>query len=408
MELNEAYGLDFDVKSLAIANGFVSTLNKVCYTMGENLQPFDFFRDGVFDFSQFDGLCGQGSLIDEIKEYRKSAFDFEVRADKWALYNYFLTVSVCYVEVPKWTTKMGVRQATYDKFLCTRNPKLMGAWMGISSNEMQAKYSAKIKQTYADHETNTIKLVKLNQSSKGNSITVPRTVYSSEEMHCIPLFMLNAFVHGFKEKLSNGMLKFTFLKDNGTERELTTTLSYDILMKYYNDNLFVNQMLSMVDFDSTNLGGIHLSSRISRGYVKVPELGTSIYDETGVRAVNIARITKIEEVSEIDDRYIRVDLNSVVANFQECINWMVTKMPETIPVIYKDLTDKDVEDKSTPVIVQELFDYVDNRNIILSTTYRRSLHDYMVEHPNYFVYYTGKPNKVVESSTNYGVGVMDF
>lgn len=402
------YGLDAEVRSLAVANEFVSTMNKVCYALGEQLQPFDFFRDGVVDFSTFEGLAGQSSLLDEIRAFREESAGYKMPNDKWMLFSYLLSVSVCYVEVPKWVTKMGVRTATYDKFLCTRNPKLMGAWMGMPANEMQAKYSPRIKMGFNDHELHQLKLVKLNQSNKGNSITVPRSAVNCEEIHCMPLFMLNAMVHGFRDKLNNSILRFTFLKDNGTERVLDTTLSNDILMKYYNDTMFVSTMLSGVDIDGNNLGGIHLSSRISRGFIRVPELGSSIYDETGVRALNLARITKIEEISEIDDRYIHVDLNSVQNNFNECIEWMVTKMPEALPVIYKDITEKDAELKTAPVLVTELEEYVSNRIIIMSTEYKRFLHNYMVDHPNYFVYYTGKPNKVTESSTNFGVGVMDF
>ena len=75
------YGLGHNVQSFAIANELVVSLNKACYKLGQNLQPFCIYGNekqkqfNLVDFAQFSGLAGKGSLIDEIVEYRKGVFN---------------------------------------------------------------------------------------------------------------------------------------------------------------------------------------------------------------------------------------------------------------------------------------------------------------------------------------------
>ena len=76
-------------------------------------------------------------------------------------------------------------------------------------------------------------------------------------------------------------MKFKYIKDNGQERELVTTLSKEIFSKYY-DVSYAENIIKNCEM------------KIDRGYLKVPELGCSKYDETGMRALNLSRITSIE------------------------------------------------------------------------------------------------------------------
>lgn len=421
--MDNIYGLNKSIKSFAVANDFVINTNKACYKLGQNLQPFCIYGNetqekfNVIDFSKFTGFVDQSkSLLDEIVDYRREVFkNFGLGVDtsqdikkRLLFFDYLMSISICYVEVPKYVTKDGLPMTTFDKFLCTRNPAIMAAWMGTQPNEMQAKYSPRIQYNQIEFDDNQVKFVKLNHTAKGNSITVPRNKYAVENMTCIPLYMLYAFIEGFKPLLQSNIVKFKYLKDNGTVRELASTLNKDILMDYYNDSIFVGTMLQGVDINSVQQGGMTLSSKMNRGYIKVPEVGSSIYDGTGVRSLNVARLLSAEIVSEVDRSFIHVDLNSVITNFKDSIDYIVRKNPEYLVDIYKNVTGVEPDSSEVAVLVTKLYDYVDSRGILLSTTFYRSLHLFMVNNPIWFPCYTGKPAQTVVSSQNFGVVQMDF
>mgnify|MGYP004563593723 FL=1 len=424
--MSDFYGLNFSVKSFAVANDFVVNTNKACYALGQQLMPFCLYANedqrkyGVLDFATFQAFLNpQISLIDEIVNYRHQAFkDTGINVDirdevkkKLLFYDYLMTISICYVEIPKYVTKDGMPMTTYDKFLCTRNPAIMGAWMGADPSEMQAKYSSRITSRHVEFNINELRCVKLNHTNKGNSITVPRTAYNVEKMTCIPMYMLYAFVEGFKPLIQNGIVKFSYLKDNGTIRELATTLNEDILKDYYDDNIFINTMLAGIDINTVQQGGMTLSSKMNRGYIKVPELGASVYDGTGVRSLNIARLLKAEKIDSVDRTFLKVDLNSVPANFNNGIDYIVKTMPDSLKDCYKALVGEEFDEtkcSSIPVMAETCKSYVAGRSAFLSTSYHRDLHVFMVSHPEWFPLYTGKPAQQITSSANFGVTPLDF
>lgn len=418
------YSMDCSIKSFAVANEWSATLNKICYKLGKQLKPFSLLSDeyqekyGVLDLAKCGGLIDQTMpMIDEVAKVRNEEYNIIKKSelndkDKRALFiHYLMATSICYCEVEKWKTTNGVASKTYDKFLCTKNPAIMGAWMGMSPAEMQAKYSRRIQVDTADLNEGVLRYVKLLSSAKGNSISVPRTFASYENMRCVPLFMLYAWITGAKDVMQNNIVKFTFLKDNHTERELCTTLSEDIIRKYYKDNLFISTMLSGVDIDSNQQGGMNLSSKVHRGYIKLPELGSSIYDSTGTRSLNLARILKAEVVDEIDTTFINVSLSSVVENFKNHIDYVAQNQPTSLAEIYNKLsaTEKFTGEESSASIVNALYSYVDKNEMLLSTSYQRQLHLFMISNPQWFTMYTGQPTKGVSASTeNFGVAQFDF
>lgn len=420
--LSDFYGLSYGIKSFAVANDFVVNTNKACYALGKQLQPFCIYggetqkQFGTLDFADFTGFLNpEANLVDEIAEYRAnvysgSHFPIDLSSDlqkRMLFFDYLMTISICYVEIPKYVTKEGMPMATYDKFLCTRNPSIMATWMGASVSEMQAKYSSRIQLNGVDFSDCQLKLVKLNHTSKGNSVTVPRSIYSVKKMVCIPMYMMYAFVEGAKTLMMDNIVEFSFLKDNGTVRVLPTTLSEDILRQYYSNNNYIAIMLAGVDINTVQQGGLILSSKMNRGYIKVPEVGASIYDGTGVRSLNLARLLSARIVQEVDRSFINVDLNSVIANFADCLDYLIKLDISQIKPCY-ELVTGETSDEQPAVLVAKMKEYAESRSVLLSTTFHRSLHMFMVEHPEWFPRYTGTPNNNITSSANYGVEAMDF
>ena len=229
MTTEELYGLNYPVKSLAIANPFVEkVLYKSSYILGQQMRPFCMFANdvqkqyNVTDMATFGGLLDTNvSLIDEIADFRQGLYkNIGVYLDKtndvhkkFLFYDYLLTVAICYVEVPRFITKNGYAQQSYDKFFATRNPELMATWMGREASEMQVKYSAQIQLNQSSVVEKELRCVKLVKNSKGNKITVPKKAMPIEKMKCIPLFMLDALVKGVQPHLYSNIVEFTFIKD---------------------------------------------------------------------------------------------------------------------------------------------------------------------------------------------------
>lgn len=418
------YGLDFDIKSFAVANEFVTRMNKGCYDLGKALQPFCFFATelqkqwSVLDMTQFSGFVDNtNTLAKEIARYRRDQYmdsnygimPFTDAIDKALFYDYLLSISICYVEVPKYVTKNGQRQKIYDKYLATRNPSVMAAWMGSTPREMQAKYSARIGQSSIDFVQDELRVVKLTYSGKGNSISVPRNPIKVGGMTCLPLFMLYAFVNGFYEVMKTSIVKFTYLKDNDTIRELPSTVNFDILLDYYSNTSFIHGMLNGVDVFTMDEGGMMLSSKQSRGYIKVPELGCSQYDYSGVRSLNLSRLLRMEVVPSVDRTFINVDLNIVVDSFKQYIDSMCLTSPNTLIQIGKALGFSDEQLNITPASIAEAIKgYIDNCDAIMTTSFKRSLHLFMISHPEWFSTYTGVPRtlddrSVFTSANNTGI-----
>lgn len=420
----ENYGLNGKVRSFAMENVFTTELNKVCYSLGKQLRPFCLYADeyqkqkGVLDLSTFGGFNNSGVTLFEdivserIQSLKTQGVGFMGVTDelkKTLFYQYLMTVSICYVEVEKWHTVNGVNQPTYDKMLVTRNPQIMAAWMGTTVQEMQGKYSRRVSSLSSELEEGVIRFVRLNQSTKGNSISVPRNTFNSKNMKCIPLFMLYAFQEGLFTVLSDSIVEVTFLKDNHTERTIYTTINEGIIRKFYTDQIFIDTMLRGIDIKTVVQGSMKLSSKVHRGYIKVPEIGASQYDSTGTRSINMARISKMRKVdeSEVDTTFIDVDLNSVVSNFLDSIDYLGKKSPDLVKDVYKALLGSEAkelpDDTSLATYIELCSNEVLSKESILSTTYLRWLHNFMISNPVYFPLYTGKPTKISNMATNFGV-----
>lgn len=405
------YELDRPVKSFAIANDFVIKMNKVCYKAGKELKPFCLVADkfqqehGVADFAGFGGMLdGKKTLMQEIAEIRAEELKYggELTPDvqKTLFYQYLMTISICYVEVEKWKKTQGKSEPTYDKMLVARNPSVIGVWMGEEASVMQQKYGSSVVASNYELGMGVIRYVKLNQSTKGNSVTKPRTFPETGGMKCVPLFMLLAWFSGVSERLKSGIVEFTFLKDNHTERRMCSTLNVDIIRQYYKDEQYVSNMLSGVDTSDNVQGGVAMSTKIHRGYVKIPELGSSIYDSTGVRSLNLARVLACREVQEIDASYIYVSLDSVVENFSDCLDYAVAHGVD-INEVYAEFTGGK-QGSNVAAMVEEMKMVAMDNAVTLSTQYQRQLHTFLISHPIWFPLYTGTKKQSGDMGMNWG------
>ena len=402
------YSLDTEIKNFAVTNEFVKITNDVCYKLGTILKPFSIYAQNPkqIDFATFKGILNPDQFItDEIANIRRNKFP---GADtKYLFIDYLLSASICYVEIPKFITKDGKPTHTYDKFLCTRNPAIVRQWIGTGIEDVWTKYASKLIVDPADIAANEIPIIKLNTSGKGNTVTVPRKALKLDKVICIPLYMINSFCEGFKTRLNSELLQFTYLKDNDTERELVTTLNTDILKKVYSSE-FISKIYANIDIAGNKQGDMYLPTKIGRGYIKVPEVGLPRYDETGVRSLNLIRLLEIKPITleEVDLSCVNVNLNTVQGSFVRGIEHLARVNKEELLVLYRQLTEDQTEITNginEAVLVEKIKQFIDQRIIIFSTTYLRTLHKFMIENPQWFTVTSDTIPTEIKSSVNFGV-----
>ena len=406
------YSLDTEIKNFAVTNEFVKITSDVCYKLGTILKPFSIYAqsDKQIDFATFKGIVNPNQFItDEIANIRRNKFPGA--STKYLFIDYLLSASICYVEIPKFITKDGIATHSYDKFLCTRNPAIIRQWLGTSIEDTWTKYASKLIISPENIATNEIPIIKLNTSGKGNTVTVPRKSLKLDKLVCIPLYMINSFCEGFKTRLNAELLEFTYLKDNDTERKLVTTLNPDILKQVYSAE-FIGKIFANIDVAGNKQGDMYLPTKIGRGYIKVPEVGLPRFDESGVRSLNLIRLLEIKPITldEVDLSCINVNLNTVQGNFVSGIEHLAGVSKEELLVLYRKLTDDTTElthEIQAAVLVEKIKQFIDQRIIIFSTTYLRTLHKFMVENPQWFSTTSDVVSTEVKSSVNFGV-VEDF
>lgn len=421
-DIMDCDGNYYGLEDLAVQNTFVELMTKVAYQMGSNLKPFCFYPNDlqkewqVTDFSTGNGLCNFGyTLAKEIRTFHILNLmktvgmlgDYPNITDKTVLIDYLLSISVCYIEIPKYVKRGDKMAKSYDKYIATKNIDLIAQWLGKEVYEIEGKYN--VGTDAYDLVQNTVRLIKLTNRQNENKVSKPRDAVHTGDMSIFPLFMLNSFLDGVWEKLSKGIVKFTYSKDNGVVRELISTCNQDLLNKVYQDSGFVSKLLDgILLFEGEET---RLCKKQDRGYIRIPEFGASRYDETGVRAVNINRILSLSElqITDVDLSYINVDLDNTLNAFKDGLRTVYSKDPSSMLEFYKEVMGKEPTDFGIETYLrcyEDIIHYVDATQVALTTQFNKSLHKFMITHQHWYPYYTGMPQNVRPTVSKNDFGVM--
>ena len=285
--------------------------------------------------------------------------------------DYLLASSLCFIEI--FDQAVGV-----EKFFATRNRFLAGALANMTPQETQ-KYTNYLQPFSQNFETRQLKVLKVAVSKNAFRVSQPRSfVDFNRPIKITPVFLMTSFIDGINPLLNQGVVKFRYLKDNLTEREFITTTNPKLLLENYGED-FAQKMISQM--------GVN----INRGYVKLPEFGISRYDYSGVRALNISRITEIEFIKpqEVDLSFIDVDFDLILPNLKQGI--YTINNPEILKMVYNELSGQDVPQEVLNIhdLRLHLEQFVDAQHAIGTTTALRYMHKYMVARANLFPKYNG-------------------
>lgn len=384
---------------LAIDNGFIRQLVNLSLTSAGRLQRVGVITDSllvrrgkniehgiphgsksVLDIAKFSPLLNYNNaanVLEEVAQIRWESLEFtEAPKNYWQerkrllLLDYLLSISVCLVE----TFDDGGR---VDKYYATRN-RFLAAQLAKIKEVDSRKYMNHLTPYFSDYNHNQIRLLKLNHTkTKGWTITQPRSSVSLDlyNVNITPVFLITTFLEGIKPVLANNIVKFTFVKDNLTERDLITTTSPQILSKFYAPER-VEQLVKQVSHD------------IIRGYIKLPEVGLSKYDASGVRALTLTRITNMELTNNIDMRFIDVDFNVIIPNFQNALHRI--NNPHDLTWLYEQLTNMPSNFADVVTLKSAIIAYIANGYSMGTTVFQEQLHLFMMANPKFFPKYDGK------------------
>lgn len=336
------------------------------------------------------------NLVEDIAKYRWEKLEFNYDKDYWKersnllFLDYILSSCLCYVEVFESGNPNGKKTNMVEKFYATRNRFVAANVAGIPIGET-GKYVNYLTPVLSDYKMESLRVLKLSRQKKGFKITQPRSAINfARTVKVTPLFFINAFLQGIAPILKDNIVKFKYIKDNGQERELVTTLSKEIFSKYY-DVSYAENIIKNCEM------------KIDRGYLKVPELGCSKYDETGMRALNLSRITSIEVVDSFDTSYINVDFNSIIPTFKATVE--AIKDEQVMALIYQTLLNENPDKKSLLSMRSDIMVFVDGRFAIGTSTFQKELHNYMLKYNMIFKGYTGKPVSFsMDNNDNFNLG----
>ena len=353
----------------------------------------------VLDICQLPALLDKENcknIVEDVAKYRWGKLDFNFDKDFWKersnllFLDYILSSCLCYVEVYD-DNSGGKKSNNVDKFYATRNRFIAARIAEIEDNET-SKYVNYLTPVLADYRIGSLRVLKLNRQKKGFKITQPRSAINfNKSVRVTPLFFIGAFMQGITPLLKDNIVKFKYIKDNGQERELITTLSKDVFTKYYG-SVYAEDIISKYEM------------KMDRGYLRVPELGCSKYDDSGLRALNINRINSLETVDSFDSSYIEVDFNTIIPTFKATVE--AIRNVQAVGIIYQTLMGENPGDKDIITLRSEIMTYVDGRFAIGTTTFQKELHNYMLKYNMVFKGYNGKPNKLsLEMPNNFNLGL---
>lgn len=309
-----------------------------------------------------------------------------------AIYKYLLSEFLCYYEAPLVIKEKNTNgwKNSFDKSLVTSNINVLAEWMGITYEEADAEYGGKL-QFYDEDDTNDVPYYKLYTTKEGvRKVTKTRKDLdvSQSGARIIPLFALKEGVDVLYKYLLEDTYNVTFCKDSSQKRDMNVTFNIEKIKEVYSDQNYITGAVN-----AWYEGDFLENPNMERGYIRVFEMGSSIYDSP-TRSINYARITGFYK-AEPDLTYMNIDLDSVMQVFINTvkgnveINKNIQEFVDALEVFDVGTTRR--VNNLDITSVQSLIVWAEGQMVLLSTVFLRSLALFMLGNPQWFEGYTGEP-----------------
>lgn len=347
---------------------------------------------------------------DGCKLGRFIADTFEEGGYRTSIYKYMMMNYLCYIEVPttSFKTDTGKYGQTFDKMLVTSNKNVVADWLGVDVDDLPDRYKTRLYGVDIDDGDDEIPYIKLTESKERvRKATCPKKNIDVSERgtRVIPLFMLKAGIDTLYNKINEGVIKVSFLKDNGQVRDIFTTVNATKIREIYGGGEYYESAVDMM-YDGDFLG----NKALSRGYIRVPEIGGSRYD-TATRSINYARIIDIDYETEPDLSFIDIDLSTVLVGFQDGVQAHGKDAEEIVDMLEAFDIDggcwKDTEESKARFPKKDMISLIswsEERSLLFSTVFLREVCLFMLANPQWFGSFTGKPDGSSFGSAGNNVG----
>ena len=332
---------------------------------------------------------------------------------------YLLTNTVCYVAtVPKATEKDKFIAGKVSVSVGTLSTDILKNYLG--SDEFQKKTS-RIKnliQGLSEH-VSTGYLPFVNTTfNKGNSVKFPRKHpnFFDNEYMVLPVSVLYGYVKTLRKIMTSNIVVVNARKTEGVMREFVLTSDLKAVSKVYNDSEVLDMFSSLKASPKIFPSGTSNNFKLLDGLVNL----NMLYYEIGVpakdypkRNLNLSRISSLSKYSSEEEqttlirklqRYSDMDIDQVVSVVQDTvIEWtpedMTNFMVDTLSMLKSSVgtsADTSIEIKGKLDFQMKFHQTVDR----YSTSYIRTLVDYILQHPVEFNGFTGKKMSVATITDN--------
>lgn len=340
---------------------------------------------------QIDIMAAKDSAGEKLGHIINEESGYEYTSYRSSIYKYLLREFLCYIEVPVTIRDRdygkGYKQ-TFNKYLATSNIEVVARWLDLSVEEANSKYGYRLCNILEDNECDLFPYLKLYATKDGiHKVTTPRKDVDLGESgtRVIPLYALKAGVDILYKKLLEDTYDVVFSKDSGQIRTINTTFSTEKIMSVYTGSIVNNHLEGVYD------GDFLANSTLERGYIRVFEMGSSIYDSP-LRSINYARIISFCK-AEPDLTYMNIDMDCVMETFINCVydlkQTQIDELVESLEV-YDVGTERKIN-KMDLATANDIEMWAESQIILLSTVFLRQLALFMLCNPNWFKGYTGAP-----------------
>ena len=420
------FNLSAEIKDDRITNNEVMKgLMKLSYDYGTKLIPITFGEniDGCVDLLSVNMKNGK-PLWYEIMNFYCDLLDIDVDYKcipfvKSVIFDYLLRTNLCYMEdrkVVENKSQSFKTSAVGDKFLASKNAQIIGKLIGVSATNCQKLYEKNLDIDLDEMCIGEIPYLKLTRDINKPLIKCNKNL-DVTTCSIMSLQLMSYWFQGVCTVLKNNMVEFTYLKDDGFERKLVSTLDFTQMRKYYTDERVREVFeLTINSINTDDCFNMPFKGKLERGWILLPEVGASIVEDNGTRAINFNRIKGAKIVTDVDTSFINVSLVNVAESFTKEFNNIVAQQDvKSIVKIYSELQKCGYrEDFKYPVnyftnvgdIATLIRSFISNKKFA-GTQFKKDLHTFMVKNPDIFPNYIGEKVSVKETK-NYGIDFTDF
>lgn len=386
---------DYPVDELGIQDPYRELITKAVYKLVKGGKWFAFCTKAhndqvdIMSITDSNGVK-MGKLIGEV-HYP----DTEYRS---AVYKYFMREYMCYYEVPimKKSSKTDSARAGYDKSIITANVAVIAAWLNIPLKEAYDMYYGQLGEAFYDAGTDDFPYVKLYITKDGiRKVRKPREQLdlSKSGTRVIPIFALKMGIDMLSKAWEKSVVRIKYRKDGGDVRDLDVSTNIDKIREIYGETDYLHiSMERMYDGDF-----LHCTT-MPYGYLRVPEIGGSIYDNP-LRSLSFARVISVEYDVEPNLLFTHVDMDNVIDSF---VSYLGTSTKKSLRIA-EGLTEFGVMPENEKVLIKSEFEmetWVTRKALLLGTTFIRSICLFMLANPVEFPGYDGRPKSVSESTSS--------